>query len=88
MWFIEDEAHAELQSGQFETRREAVGELRRRADLSWDTEPNLAPCASWRTCGRRYELIERDGAEEKSRELALEISAAGVHWHLANWDSL
>jgi hypothetical protein len=82
LWFIEDEAHAELQEGEFLTRQGAVAELRRRADLPWDVEPNLAPCTSWRTCGRRYVLIEDDGSEEKSRELALEVSADGAHWHL------
>jgi hypothetical protein len=82
LWFIEDELHAELQDGQFLTREDAVSELRRRAHLPWDTEPNLAPCTSWRTCGRRYELIERSDSEEKSRSLALEISAASMQWHL------
>jgi hypothetical protein len=82
LWFIEDELHAELQDGEFLTRQEAVAELQRRADLSWDAEPNLAPCTSWRTCGRRYELIERSGSEEQSRTLALEVSAAGAQWHL------
>jgi hypothetical protein len=83
MWLIEDELHAEYQA-EYPSRQEAVAELRRRADLAWDKEPNLAPCTSWRTCGRRYELIERDGSDEKSRELALEVSGEGVKWHLAS----
>lgn len=82
MWIIEDELHAELQEGQFLTRQDAIAELRRRAGLPWDIAPHLAPCTSWRTCGRRYELIEQDGSEEKSRTLVLEMSASGVHWHL------
>jgi len=88
VWFIEDEAHAESQAGEFQTRQEAIAELQRRADLPWDAEPNVAPCTSWRTCGRRYELIERDGSQEKSRVLALEVSAAGSRWHVpSNWDT-
>ena len=82
MWLIEDEAHAELQDGEFPTREEAVAELHRRAELSWNVAPNIAPCTSWRTCGRRYVLIEMNGSEQVSRTLALEISAAGVRWHL------
>jgi len=82
LWFIEDKIHAEQQGGEFETRQDALAELRRRADLPWDAEPNLAPCTSWRTCGRRYELIECNASLGKSRELALEISAEGVKWHL------
>ena len=82
MWFIEDELHAELQNGVFLTRQDAIAELRQRAALSWDVAPNLPPCTSWRTCGRRYELIESDGPNEKSRVLALEISAEGARWYL------
>ena len=89
MWFIEDELHAELQDGQFLTREDAVSELRRRAHLPWDTAPNLAPCTSWRTCGRRYELVERSDSEERFRALVLEISASGVQWHMpSNWEAI
>jgi hypothetical protein len=83
MFVIEDELHAEPQ-GEFATYDEAVGELRRRARLPWDQEPNAAPCESWRTCGRRYEIIQYDTSSRPWKEIrrspVLEISAAGVAW--------
>lgn len=85
-WVIEDEAHAEWH-GSFDNIGAALAELRRRADISWDHEPNQAPCQGWRTCGRRYEIIEFDDTQSPWRELrrmpALEISAAGPQWHCA-----
>jgi hypothetical protein len=85
LWLIEDERHAEP-CGEFMTRQDAMAELQRRADLPWDAQPNVAPCMSWRTCGRFYELIEFDGAfevyQEKSRVLVLSVTATGAHWHL------
>ena len=79
MFTIEDEAHCEPQDGKFQTRGEAIAELERRATIPWDVEPNRAPCTSWRTCGRRYEILEYDDAGEYlSREPVLEISAKGV----------
>lgn len=84
MFVIEDEAHAELQDGQFETRQQAIVELRRRAAIPWNVEPNRAPCTNWLNCGRRYELVEYDAASlpwtPLSRDVVLEISAAGVQW--------
>jgi hypothetical protein len=84
MYVIEDEIHAEPQEGQFDTRAQAIAELRRRAALSWDEAPNRAPCADWRGCGRSYEVVEYDDTarpwKEFSRELVLEISADGVRW--------
>jgi hypothetical protein len=83
MFVIEDEFHAEPK-GQFSTREQALVELQRLAAIPWDEEPNRAPCTSWRTCGRQYELIEYDDSvtpwAELSRTLLLEISAAGVQW--------
>jgi hypothetical protein len=84
MFVIEDEAHAEPQKGRFQTREEAVAELRRRAAIAWDEDPNRAPCTNWLKCGRRCEIVEWDGTaslwKELSRSLVLEISAAGVRW--------
>jgi len=83
-WVIEDELHAEWH-GEFDDISDALAELRRRAQIPWDDEPNQAPCQSWRTCGRRYEIIEFDDAQSHWRELrrmlALEISASGTQWH-------
>ena len=81
---IEDELHAEP-VGEFATRHDALAELQRRAAISWDIEPNQAPCQNWRNCGRKYELIEFDETifprKELNRELVLEVSAEGVEWH-------
>jgi hypothetical protein len=83
MFAIEDEAHAEL-IAEFETREEAIHELRRRSEIAWDQPPNVAPCTSWRTCGRRYELAQYDTStspwREMQRSLVLQISANGVGW--------
>jgi hypothetical protein len=84
MFVIEDEAHAEPQEGQFQTRQQAIAELQRRAAIPWDEEPNRAPCTNWINCGRRYELVEFDETtsprKELSRKLILDISAAAVRW--------
>jgi hypothetical protein len=83
MFVIEDERHAEPQ-GKFVNLEEAVVELRRRSRILWNEEPNQAPCMSWRTCGRAYELIEYDDTQAPWTELrrfaALEISSRGVKW--------
>jgi hypothetical protein len=83
MFAIEDEAHAEPQ-GEYATYEDAVAELRRRAAIAWDQRPNVAPCSSWKTCGRRYEVVKYDTAttpwRELERVLVLEVSAAGVEW--------
>lgn len=84
VYVIEDEIHAE-QMGVFEEKAAALEELRRFATIPWDERPNVAPCTSWRTCGRNYELIEYevDGGDwrELSRSSALEVDAQGVKWH-------
>jgi len=86
MFVVEDESHAEPQ-GEFETFEDAMAELRRRAAMPWDREPNLAPCTSWKTCGRHYEVVEYDSRHTPWRELSrvsvLEISAAGVAWKVS-----
>jgi hypothetical protein len=83
IFVIEDEAHAE-RHGRFQTRPQAIAELRRRAAIPWDEEPNRAPCIGWRKCGRRYELVEYDQSnlpwKAVSRTLILKVSAAGVKW--------
>jgi hypothetical protein len=80
---IEDQTHAEWIS-EHASFAEAWEELRRLAALPWDQSPNVAPCASWRTCERTYELIEYDTFAEPWRLVrrlpAFEISARGVKW--------
>lgn len=84
MFIIEDDLHAEQQDGEFESLNAAIAELERRAGIPWDAPPNLAPCMSWRTCGRKYVVIEVDDTQapwkEVSRIEVLDISADGVKW--------
>jgi hypothetical protein len=80
---IEDEIHAES-NGQFPTFADAMAELRRRAEIPWDAEPNRAPCTGWKKCGREYALVEYDDCAthwKKLRSLlVLKISSRGVVW--------
>jgi hypothetical protein len=80
---IEDEPHCELQ-GEFPSFQDAIAELKRRARIPWDQEPNQAPCTSWKTCGRRYEVVEYDVNHPRCKQLrrvaVLEVSATGVTW--------
>lgn len=84
MFIIEDELHAEPQEGEFSSLTEALQELERRAALPWDKPPNAAPCTSWRTCGRNYEIVEYETSARPWKELrrisAMKIDAAGVKW--------
>ena len=83
VFVIEDEWHAE-HIGRFDSRAEAQAELRRLAELPWDETPNLCPCTSWRTCGRRYHIVEYDTAPTPWRQISddvlLEVSAARTAW--------
>lgn len=84
MFEIEDEAHAKSQ-GAFHILEEALAELKRRASMPWDCMPNRASCTSWRTCGRRYEIVEyqdEHSATVRQRLLALEMDAKGVVWNI------
>ena len=84
MFFIDDEIHCELQKERYESFDDAVAELLRRASIPWDKPPNLAPCTSWRTCGRVYEIVEYDVSVEPWMELHrvpfLKIKASGIQW--------
>ena len=83
MFVIEDEWHAEW-LGEYASREEALGELKRIAELPWDKAPNQCPCTNWRNCGRRYHLIEFDTSTDPWRSLSdeatLEVSAKGTAW--------
>ena len=59
MFVIEDEAHA-YQFGEYICFEDAIAKLRRLSTTPWDEAPNVAPCTSWRTCGRRYQILEYD----------------------------
>ncbi|WFC40552.1 hypothetical protein [Pseudoxanthomonas sp. SE1] len=80
---IEDESHAE-HVGEFSTLQLAWAELRRLSEVPWDAQPNAAPCQSWRTCGRDYQIIEYDTSSVPwalvERYAGLQVSAKGVAW--------
>jgi hypothetical protein len=84
MFVIEDERHAERQPGEYVSMEMAYAELQRLAHVPWDTMPNKAPCTSWRTCGRTYEIVEYDRLsipwQELRRVPILDVSASGTIW--------
>ena len=83
LFVIDDEFHAEHQ-GEYASLAEVRAELERRAAVPWNQEPNRCPCTSWRTCGRRYVVIEYDNTSRPWRQLRrtpyLEVSAEAVDW--------
>jgi hypothetical protein len=85
MFIIEDERHGEWM-GDYGTRDEAIAKLRYLSKVPWNEAPNIAPCASWESWGRRYELVEIDLAAVPSRELhrqaVLNVSSGCVEWLL------
>lgn len=84
MFVIEDEWHAEPQSGEFDSFEDAMKELQRLSKIPWNQEPNLAPCSGWQSCGRRYEIFEYDVGltpwKVISHQPVLEIDAKSVRW--------
>ncbi len=83
IFVIEDEMHSD-HIGEFETFETALEELRRIASINWDENPNRAPCQSWVTCGRDYEIVEYNKAmvpwAEIRRIPVLSVSAKEVRW--------
>ncbi len=82
MFIIDDADHCEYIE-RFATREEALARLLQLSRMPWDAKPNRAPCMSWKTCGRRYELIEVDDSVPYSlveQTPIFEISAEGVRW--------
>jgi hypothetical protein len=84
VFVIEDDLHAAPLADVYKSIAEAFAALQRLALIPWNEKPNLAPCQSWRTCGRLYEIVEYDTCsqpwEEVSRLPCLEIDANGVRW--------
>jgi hypothetical protein len=84
MFTIEDERHDERQEGEFATFASAVAALRRLAQLPWDRPPNLAPCTSWKTCGRKYVVVEYESLTQALKEInrtdTLEVGRDGPRW--------
>ena len=85
MFIIEDTIHCEytMDSG-YASFELALTEIRNRVAIPWDEEPNLAPCTSWRTCGRNYVIREYDDSTSPSTFIrttpVVEIDAKGVRW--------
>jgi hypothetical protein len=83
IFVIEDQSHAE-QLSEFTSLQDAWAELRRLSALPWDEQPNAAPCQSWRTCGRDYEILEYETFSTPwtlvRRFAGLAINANGVAW--------
>jgi hypothetical protein len=83
IFVIEDQGHAEHR-GEFASLQGAWRELERLSRIPWDQSPNIAPCQSWRTCGRDYEILEYETSStpwvHAQRHAGLEISAKGVIW--------
>lgn len=80
---IEDSIHCD-RIEECESFEEAVARLERLARSPWDREPNRAPCASWRKCGREYRVIGYDDSSipwKVVREAdVLKVSASHVEW--------
>jgi len=80
---IEDNIHCDMH-GEYETFEDAIAELRIRATIPWDQRPNLAPCTSWKTCGREYSVIEYNTSQMPWQLLrtvpVLNVSANAVEW--------
>jgi hypothetical protein len=84
MFIIEDEIHAEPQKGQYQSFEQALEILKERAEIPWNEKPNRCPCASWKTCERKYQIIEYDDSyipwKELGRRNVLKVSAKGIKW--------
>ena len=84
MFIIEDEIHAEPQTGEFDSFEEAYKEIERISQIPWNKPPNRCPCANWRNCERVYQIIEYDTTKkpwiELQRKNILNISVKGLQW--------
>ncbi len=83
VFVVQDQDHSE-QLGEFPSLQEAWAELDRLSVIPWDESPNLAPCLSWRTCGRDYEILEYERSSVPwilvRRIGGLQVSAKGIVW--------
>ena len=67
IYIIEDEVHAEW-CGEFLTFEGALNELKARAEIRWDLEPNQCPCMNWKNCDRNYEIVEFDNSKKHGKK--------------------
>lgn len=84
MFQIEDILHAEPQKGKYLSYEDAFNELKKRAQIPWNNEPNKCPCKNWEACGRNYEIVEYDDStipwKVLKRYPILKVSVEGVKW--------
>jgi len=83
-YIIEDQIHCEW-IWKYNSISDATSELQRLLKLPWNKDKNLAPCMSYKTCGREYELIEYnikwDIWDEVSRYPIFDIKSSGIIFH-------
>lgn len=81
--FIEDRFHCD-RIAECDSFDAAIERLKQIAQLSWDQTPNRAPCRSWRTCGREYQVIEFDDSAAPWKVVravpVLRVSASSIEW--------
>lgn len=84
IYIIEDQIHCES-IWEFKNLSDTINELQRLSNLAWNVDRNIAPCMSYETCGREYELIEYEvnWSEwiELHREAIFDIDSSGVIFH-------
>lgn len=84
MFWIEDDFHADVLQGRFETFDAALENLRLITALPFGEAPNCPPCSSWINCMRVYHIVEYDNPEKPFDQLinckTVEVSAAGTTW--------
>lgn len=78
-----DEIHCEHVDS-YPNFADALAEVARRCELPWDASPNRAPCRSWKTCGRKYQI--REYASKTSSTLLgscdiCDVNSTGIAWH-------
>jgi hypothetical protein len=81
---INDSIHLD-QEGTYRSIDAALARLRQLARQPWDAAPNRAPCSSWESCGRDWEILEYEveTIPWQLRETipAVSISRDAVTWH-------
>ncbi len=92
MFIIEDEIHAEPQKEQFSTFKQALEKLEMIAEIPWDKKPKRFTSKSWKTCERKYMIIEYDDSNIPWKKLnsteVLIVSARELKWNKKNTNAI